>query len=290
MKNNKNCKIVQDLLPNYIENLIAQDTNLFVEEHLKECVECKEIYGNMRKEIKTINNKNNKREINYFKKYNNKMKILKLIIFVILIVYALVLGRRAIIISSLQNKVNKIKQSTNYHIIQYDYEGVNYRKNEVYHKDGKTALTIENGETKITKISNGNKANLYIDAKENKIAMLNKNAEVPPNYSGLQNYVETNSIREFIVNLFTTKITTANINGKECYKIDGFYTSEIMHSEEGRSIYIDKETGLPVRTFGGTFENEHGTFTIVNDYQYEFNKVDDNVFIEPNINEYQIQQ
>ena len=54
MKNNKNCKIVQDLLPNYIENLTAQDTNLFVEEHLKECVECKEIYGNMRKEISHI--------------------------------------------------------------------------------------------------------------------------------------------------------------------------------------------------------------------------------------------
>ena len=206
MKDIKNCKIVQDLLPNYIEKLTTQDTNLFIEEHLKECDECKKIYENMHKEVNTTNNKVNKKEINYFKKYNNKMKVLKLIIFVILIVYAVILGRRAIIISSLQNKVNKIKESTNYHMIQYDYEGVNYRKNEVYHKDDKTALIIENGNTKLTKISNGSKANIYIDAEENKVAMLNKNADVPPNYSGLQNYIETNGVKEFIVNLFTTKM------------------------------------------------------------------------------------
>ena len=63
-----------------------------------------------------------------------------------------------------------------------------------------------------------------------------------------------------------------------------------MYSEGVRSIYIDKETGLPVRAFGGTFENEHGTFTIVNDYQYEFDKVDEKNFVEPDISEYQIQQ
>ena len=36
---NKDCNLVRDLLPNYIENLTNNDTNLFIENHLKECSE-----------------------------------------------------------------------------------------------------------------------------------------------------------------------------------------------------------------------------------------------------------
>ena len=39
MKEKRDCKIVQDLLPNYIENLTNEETNHFIEEHLKECPE-----------------------------------------------------------------------------------------------------------------------------------------------------------------------------------------------------------------------------------------------------------
>ena len=37
MKEKRDCKIVQDLLPNYIEKLTNDETNKYVEEHLKEC-------------------------------------------------------------------------------------------------------------------------------------------------------------------------------------------------------------------------------------------------------------
>ena len=50
MINKRECKIVQDLLPNYIDKLTADDTNEFIENHLKECEE------------------------NYAKKYNKKYK------------------------------------------------------------------------------------------------------------------------------------------------------------------------------------------------------------------------
>ena len=33
MKDNKNCKVVLDLLPNYIENLTNDETNNFIKEH-----------------------------------------------------------------------------------------------------------------------------------------------------------------------------------------------------------------------------------------------------------------
>ena len=41
MKEIRNCKIVQDLLPNYIDGLTNEETNLFIENHLKECSVCK---------------------------------------------------------------------------------------------------------------------------------------------------------------------------------------------------------------------------------------------------------
>ena len=48
----RDCKIVQDLLPNYIEKLTNEETNKFIEEHLKTCEECKKIYDNMKNILK----------------------------------------------------------------------------------------------------------------------------------------------------------------------------------------------------------------------------------------------
>ena len=55
MKENKECKVVQDLLPNYIENLTSEETNKFIEEHLKNCPECQAMLENMKADIKIKN-------------------------------------------------------------------------------------------------------------------------------------------------------------------------------------------------------------------------------------------
>ena len=47
MKEIRNCKIVQDLLPNYIDGLTNEETNVFIENHLKECSECKKTFENI---------------------------------------------------------------------------------------------------------------------------------------------------------------------------------------------------------------------------------------------------
>ena len=39
MKNE--CKIVSDLLPLYLENLVCEETEIFVKNHLSECEACK---------------------------------------------------------------------------------------------------------------------------------------------------------------------------------------------------------------------------------------------------------
>ena len=87
MKEKRDCKIVQDLLPNYIEQLTNEETNQFINEHLLECDDCKNVYNNMKKELNT----NKKPEIdstkiNYIKKYNKKLRIFEISTIVLLIV------------------------------------------------------------------------------------------------------------------------------------------------------------------------------------------------------------
>ena len=79
MNENKDCKIVQDLLPNYIEKLTNEETNKYIEEHLNECKECKDVLLEMQKELKISDQKRDRREVKYIKKFSNKMKILKII-------------------------------------------------------------------------------------------------------------------------------------------------------------------------------------------------------------------
>lgn len=86
MKERRYCKIVQDLLPNYIDGLTNEETNLFIEEHLKECNECTKILENMKQELTINRPSKDSKEVQYIKKYNEKLRILKLIIIIILII------------------------------------------------------------------------------------------------------------------------------------------------------------------------------------------------------------
>ena len=51
MNNKKECNIIWDLLPNYIEKLVSDDSKDFVEQHLVKCRECNEILNEMNSQI-----------------------------------------------------------------------------------------------------------------------------------------------------------------------------------------------------------------------------------------------
>ena len=55
----KECKIVQDLLPNYLEKVTTEETNEFIENHIGKCKECNYysyIYNNDWKKSNCISN------------------------------------------------------------------------------------------------------------------------------------------------------------------------------------------------------------------------------------------
>ncbi len=91
MRENRDCKIIQDLLPNYIEKLTNEETNNYIEEHLKECDECKKTFKNMQKDLNINSSKRDNREVKYIKKYSEKLRILKLIIIIILAIALVVM-------------------------------------------------------------------------------------------------------------------------------------------------------------------------------------------------------
>ncbi len=86
MKEKRDCKIVQDLLPSYIDELTNEETNSFIEEHIKECSKCKQIFENMKQDLTADKSTKDSREVKYIKKYNKKLKALKFAVFLLLII------------------------------------------------------------------------------------------------------------------------------------------------------------------------------------------------------------
>lgn len=67
------CEIIKDLLPSYIDGLTSSASNHEIEEHLKNCPQCKEIFEQMKAEVKVENIEYNKEKIKPFKKLNRKV-------------------------------------------------------------------------------------------------------------------------------------------------------------------------------------------------------------------------
>ncbi|MFA6809094.1 MAG: zf-HC2 domain-containing protein [Eubacteriales bacterium] len=67
------CAIIKDLLPSYIDGLTSTESNLEIEEHLNHCPQCKEIFEQMKGEIRVENAEYNKEKIKPFKKLNRKV-------------------------------------------------------------------------------------------------------------------------------------------------------------------------------------------------------------------------
>lgn len=67
------CEIIRDLMPIYIDNLTSDESNMEIEEHLKVCSECSEIYNLMITDTSSEKIEINKDEIKPFKKLNRRV-------------------------------------------------------------------------------------------------------------------------------------------------------------------------------------------------------------------------
>lgn len=305
MKESKECKIIQDLLPNYIEKLTNKETNSYIEEHLEICVNCKNTYEKMKNEIQLENKKTgkklDKREVNFFKRYKNKLRVLKIIILIIILAFAISAVRKMYIVGDLYNKAEQIVKNTNYHREIASMSEGNFTKTEIWATDNKIKMILkkfENDKIEIREVygtKKGRMENSDIDAyiineyttiNGEKTAKLHHEVQIsvaPQNPF----YVE-NKFQLFLYAI-PTSIKRTTFDGKECYYIIN-YKEPFSINEAG--MYLDKETGLPISYVG--YETEFtgsGLGRIpAAEYKYEFNTVTEEDFVEPDLSEYKVEK
>ena len=211
-----------------------------------------------------------------------KKKILKIVLVIILLILIVLLAntfRKFAIIRKLQRNVSTYTSSTNYHIksIATQEHGQIVTMN-FYEKDNKQSMIIErNDNEKITKMliyNNGERIDMFIDSSEGKVAKLDTVSTISVS---ICNYLQTkNNWQAFVASIFTN-IKKTNYNGKECYIISNFNSPMFMEGTEKNEVYIEKDTGLYIKS---NFDN------LITEREYEFDNVDDSIFSEPDLSKY----
>lgn len=265
---NQNCKIVQDLLPSYIDKLTSSETNNYIEQHLRECKECQKCLLVMKKGLETEHLKDVK-QIDYLKKYKNKMRLLKLISALVVVCLVLFTGIK---VYKWQVLLKIYKHNVNYEL------GTNYKLTQ---RDGSTGIITEkyykNG-IRLVKRSDGiiiwenSKEKYFID--ENKKAYIELQKDEPP----VLDFDTTATIG-------VSQILNETISKSELLLLTLKNTIDIHVEEYGKhkcivlllnneKIWIDKESFFILRD---DFEGKSNEFSI------ETNTVTDDELVKPNI-------
>ena len=124
MEIDKECKIILDLLPNYAEGLLSNESNLYVENHIKNCPKCQNALETIKKENEKdgyFSKNETSKSINIFKKYNFKLNIFRsifLIVLVVIIIFAITFilcqYKGQFIINEIEKKEQEPIESENY--------------------------------------------------------------------------------------------------------------------------------------------------------------------------------
>ena len=295
MKEKRECKLVQDLLPNYIEKVTSEETNQYIEEHLQSCTECTQVYTSMNEEIKSKVLEVDK-TVDYMKKVNKKMKIAKIalesiiaIILLIMLVFGANTLRNYRILEELRQTLKETQKISNYHLTMSNKVGNNgLIVMDTYKKDGKVVtisqvMAIYGQRHKTMSYFNGNRHELYKEGDNG--GQYEKTVEIDENYdieySGVGNwFLEEPEIEGGTSKLWLStrvKIGKTMYHERECYVIE----NDRFSKDPNKPIiyYIEKDTGLILRQI----QNDENW-----DYEYEFGNVDDEVFKQPNIEEYEL--
>lgn len=218
----------------------------------------------------------------------NKRKILITILLIAIIAILAFLAftiREMITLKNLNRKVAQFVNNEHYEKIIND-SGDTTTIAEYYCKGDNAVLFLntiikDTGKTrKLTNYYKGEKANSYIEADGNKIALLNTNGL--PSKVMIRQVDAGNNLWELFLMSLATSIRSEEYNGKDCY---------VLSLGETSKTYIDKETGLTLKAVEGTVVDENGNESVQTmEYHYEFDNVDDNIFVEPDISEYKIQE
>lgn len=215
-------------------------------------------------------------------KIKKVLKIIGIILAITIVIILIHSIRNFIIIKEIQKNIGKYENSTNYHIKSIAHETVGTTmKIDYYNKDNKSVTFMERtnseGTIKVAMYNNGQKVDVFTESKEGKTCRLGAGNGTPR--IELVNYFNTdNDWTTFFVGMFAS-IKEEKCNQKECYVVSNFKSPELLNDNEKNEIYIEKDTGLCLKNVIGAQETER---------EYEFNNVQESIFIEPDLGQYKI--
>lgn len=206
------------------------------------------------------------------------LKIIGIILIILLVLTLIHTIRNYIIIRDLQNKISKYSNSTNYFVKSESTKNDGTKIiMKYYQKDNKQVVFLEKtsneNEIKISRYNNGERVDVFTETKDSKAAQLDTSTLISVN---IYNQLETDNKWQTFIGSIISNIRSEKCNDKECYVIKGFTSTTSLTFEETK-IYIDKDTGLLVKVI----EDE-----TISNREYEFNNVEDTIFVEPDISQY----
>ena len=302
MKNKKECEIVQDLLVNYADGVLNPESKKLVEEHLQDCENCQLEFSHIKEDSKEKDHKE-QIELDYLKKVRIKSKVKSILLAsaIILFIAFIIFLNNFLKINSIMNRAEKSLQSNNFYKETSQMLGDNETSiTKEYYKDGKYKsiwmIYSDNGvETKMIEYANSNSdERTYIYETEKKAVV--EKGDVPEmknkNIKNVPFVTSRNSLFAKIGTTFVYSINTDTYDyGKEYYVLKN-------RSEGSRwEIWIDKETGLPIREInrGGAKSFFIGTDVVkevrdnIQSYKYEFDMVTDEDVNVPDLTNYTIE-
>ena len=256
----KECEIVRDLLPNYVENLVGTQTKDFIKDHLKTCAECTKILKNMegKDDINYDNDiKEEEVEIRQIKKFRKKQFILTLssigfiiIILSIVFLYIFIYLPKKSIITETYSKIQEITNFNNYKFTTYQYyiTADTQKKYEFtdtfYYKNGKYKNESTSANSDIIKTTYGetnsdNSTFIYHDNNTNSITTTSNLYSTKGKVFGV--FSDIYYISNDFSRILGLNIRNDTYNNAECYVLK-FNNS----STDYRELWINKETKLPV--------------------------------------------
>lgn len=215
----------------------------------------------------------------------NKKKVFKtigILVLIIVILMLLYVIRNTIIVTKLQKNIKEYTSKTNFSIKVTNLTSetskmtVNY-----YKKDNKEAVILERNvdenSVKMSFYNNWERKDLFIETNDKKTVQVNtKNQLLGLN---ITDSLQTDNLWQTILYSSIARIKSENVNGKECYKVSNFYSPYWMFGEKITEFYIEKDTGLLIKT---VIDDEVAV------REYSFDDVEDSAFVEPDIGLYTV--
>lgn len=202
------CKIVQNLLPNYIDELTDTEINEYIEKHIEDCKECEQALKDMQGDIQ-LEKINNSKKINALKKVRNRYR--RIVVISVLVVILI-----GIIGLYWWNNYRIVKDENGKTVIErftFDRRNISYETNVIIsYKDIQTENTID-GYIYTTLVLTINKNNICINTRE-QIKGLNEEG-ILYEYNELKNTENVTSILTNVKMIDNTIICNNNTyNGK----------------------------------------------------------------------------